>query len=47
MSTAEAGRARSYVDYYLTRETIRPSMIAPGVTDVRLGSSAAADGWDL
>jgi hypothetical protein len=35
------------IDYYLTRETIRPATIAPGVTDVRLGSSAAADGWEL
>ncbi len=33
------------IDYYLTRETLRPQFIAPGATDVRLGSSLAADGW--
>src|SRR6478752_1904547 len=31
------------IDYYLTREQIRPSHIAPGATDVRLGSSRSAD----
>ncbi|PRY16770.1 phytanoyl-CoA dioxygenase family protein [Kineococcus rhizosphaerae] len=33
------------IDYYLTRETLRPRFIAPGATDVRLGASHAADGW--
>jgi hypothetical protein len=33
------------IDYYLTRETLRPQFIAPGATDVRLGASHAANGW--
>ncbi len=33
------------IDYYLTRETLRPQFIAPGATDVRLGGSHDADGW--
>ncbi len=35
------------IDYYLTRETIKPQHIAPGATDVRLGSSRSGDGWGL
>ena len=33
------------IDYYLTRETLRPQFIAPGATDVRLGASHEAAGW--
>jgi hypothetical protein len=33
------------IDYYLTRETLRPQFVAPGATDVRLGASRAAAGW--
>jgi len=39
------GDAEFDIDYYLTRETLSPSFIAPGATDVRLGSHAPADGW--
>ena len=35
------------IDYYLTRETIRPTHLAPGATDVRLGSGRSGDGWGL
>ena len=33
------------IDYYLTREQLRPQFVAPGATDVRLGSSAESRGW--
>lgn len=33
------------IDYYLTREQLRPQFVAPGATDVRLGSSEASAGW--
>ncbi len=35
------------IDYYLTRETLSPTFVAPGATDARLGSSGRADGWGL
>jgi hypothetical protein len=35
------------IDYYLTRETIRPTHLAPGASDVRLGSGRSGDGWGL
>jgi hypothetical protein len=35
------------IDYYLTREQLRPQFVAPGATDVRLGSSQTASGWGL
>jgi len=35
------------IDYYLTRETLRPQFIAPGATDTRLGGSHDADGWQM
>ncbi|WP_198671453.1 phytanoyl-CoA dioxygenase family protein [Desertihabitans aurantiacus] len=33
------------LDYYLTRERIRPTTLAPGATDPRLGAGGAGDGW--
>lgn len=39
------GDADFDIDYYLTRETLRPQFIAPGASDVRLGASHQADGW--
>jgi hypothetical protein len=33
------------IDYYQTRETLRPQLVAPGATDVRLGANRAAAGW--
>ncbi|MBO0810875.1 MAG: phytanoyl-CoA dioxygenase family protein [Microlunatus sp.] len=33
------------IDNYLTREQLRPQFVAPGATDVRLGSDANAAGW--
>lgn len=33
------------IDNYLTREQLRPQFIAPGASDVRLGSSQRAGGW--
>jgi hypothetical protein len=35
------------LDYYLTRETLRPSFPAPGATDARLGVAGQASGWSL
>lgn len=35
------------IDNYLTREQLRPQFVAPGATDVRLGSNQSADGWGL
>lgn len=34
------------IDYYLTREQLRPQFVAPGATDVRLGSNRSAGGWN-
>lgn len=33
------------IDYYLTREQLRPQFLAPGATDIRLGGSHRAAGW--
>ncbi|MBC9824027.1 phytanoyl-CoA dioxygenase family protein [Terrabacter sp. MAHUQ-38] len=33
------------IDYYLTRETLRPQFVDPGATDGRLGASRRASGW--
>lgn len=33
------------IDNYLTREQLRPQFVAPGATDVRLGSNQHASGW--
>jgi hypothetical protein len=33
------------LDYYLTREQLRPQFVAPGATDVRLGSNSRPAGW--
>ncbi len=33
------------IDNYLTREQLRPQFVAPGATDVRLGSNQHAAGW--
>lgn len=33
------------IDYYLTREQLRPQFVAPGASDVRLGSNRSAGGW--
>jgi hypothetical protein len=33
------------LDYYLTREQLRPQFVAPDATDVRLGSSNRPAGW--
>jgi hypothetical protein len=33
------------IDNYLTREQLRPQFVAPGASDVRLGSSQHASGW--
>ncbi|WP_295693578.1 phytanoyl-CoA dioxygenase family protein [Lapillicoccus sp.] len=41
------GDADFDIDYYLTREQLRPQLIAPGATDTRLGGGRAADGWGL
>ncbi|NIZ91973.1 phytanoyl-CoA dioxygenase family protein [Kineococcus rubinsiae] len=41
------GDAEFDIDYYLTRETLSPQFIAPGATDVRLGSHAPSDGWGV
>lgn len=41
------GDADFDLDYYLTRETLRPQLIAPGASDVRLGASTPASGWGL
>lgn len=35
------------IDYYLTREQIRPQAIAPGASDVRLGAGGHATGWNF
>ncbi|HVX43906.1 MAG TPA: phytanoyl-CoA dioxygenase family protein [Mycobacteriales bacterium] len=35
------------IDYYLTREQIRPQALAPGATDVRLGAGGHATGWNF
>jgi hypothetical protein len=35
------------LDYYLTRETLRPSFPAPGAMDARLGAGGRAAGWAL
>ncbi len=39
------GNAEFDIDYYLTREQLRPQFVAPGASDVRLGSSHRAGGW--
>jgi len=33
------------LDYYLTREQLRPQFVAPDATDVRLGSNKRPSGW--
>jgi hypothetical protein len=33
------------IDNYLTREQLRPQFVAPGASDVRLGSNRSAGGW--
>lgn len=35
------------IDYYLSREEMRPTTLAPGATDPRLGSAGAGAGWGL
>jgi len=35
------------IDYYLTREAMRPTAVAPGATDPRLGAGGAGSGWGL
>ncbi len=35
------------LDYYLTREQLRPQFVAPDATDARLGSSKRASGWNF
>lgn len=35
------------IDYYLSREAMRPTAIAPGATDPRLGAAGAGAGWGL
>ncbi|WP_328823711.1 phytanoyl-CoA dioxygenase family protein [Microlunatus kandeliicorticis] len=35
------------IDYYLTRETLRPQFLAPGATDPRLGSNKPSAGWNF
>ncbi|GAB3752046.1 hypothetical protein GCM10028864_28980 [Microlunatus parietis] len=35
------------IDYYLTREQLRPQFVAPGASDVRLGSNRSAGGWNF
>jgi hypothetical protein len=35
------------IDYYLTREQLRPQFVAPDATDVRLGSSDRPAGWNF
>ncbi len=35
------------IDYYLTREQLRPQFVAPGASDVRLGSARASSGWGV
>lgn len=34
------------IDYYLSREAMRPTVIAPGASDPRLGVAGAGDGWN-
>ncbi|WP_343930689.1 phytanoyl-CoA dioxygenase family protein [Tsukamurella strandjordii] len=34
------------IDYYLTRETITPTFVAPGATDQRLGFAGHGAGWN-
>ncbi|MEO9151718.1 MAG: phytanoyl-CoA dioxygenase family protein [Lapillicoccus sp.] len=41
------GDADFDIDYYLTREQLRPQLVAPGATDTRLGGGRPADGWGL
>lgn len=41
------GNAEFDIDYYLTREQLRPQFVAPGASDVRLGSSRRAGGWNF
>lgn len=33
------------IDYYLTREALRPTFVAPGATDPRLGAAGGGAGW--
>ncbi|MFW6599033.1 phytanoyl-CoA dioxygenase family protein [Propionibacteriaceae bacterium Y2011] len=35
------------IDYYLSREEMRPTTIAPGATDPRLGASGTGTGWGM
>lgn len=42
---ALTGDSEFDLDHYLTRETLRPQLVAPGATDVRLAASTRASGW--